>query len=388
MQPYSEKALLEAVQELTAIESTADNPIGLGAAYTYMLEMVRAGQSDITIEEFESNGRPSFLAYRGPKRPDTFHIILNAHVDVVPGKSGQYEPVIKNGALYARGAYDMKAAAIVLAQVFCEYVNKVPYALGLQIVTDEELGGSDGTGYQVEQGVRADFVICGECGRKPGDYHIANETKGVLLADIELLGKTCHGAYPWRGDNAATRCARFVQALHEAYPSPQTEHDGTTVTVTGISSVAAAHNQVPEYGLVKLDCRFTADDPHFRSKEAVVSFIQSLDPSAVITAFHTFSMPMRADPQNPLLQELKAAAEAVEGQAFSFVRRHGGSDGRYYLPVGGQACEFGIAGANQHDADEYITLDGFSRYLATMRAFLQKTIVAEEEFAQSEAYAA
>jgi hypothetical protein len=68
----------------------------------------------------------------------------------------------------------------------------------------------------------------------------------------------------------------------------------------------------------------------------------------------------------------------IEGSAFNFARRNGTSDGRFYGAVGNQACEFGIAGENQHTENECISLQAFHNYLATMRDFLEKTIATEQ----------
>jgi acetylornithine deacetylase/succinyl-diaminopimelate desuccinylase-like protein len=86
---------------------------------------------------------------------------------------------------------------------------------------------------------------------------------------------------------------------------------------------------------------------------------------------------MRTSPTNPLLLDLKAAAEEVEGREFTFVRRNGSSDGRFYAEAGGEACEFGIAGEHQHADGEYITLEALKNYLHTMRAYLHKTAASE-----------
>jgi len=373
MQPSNEEALLEAVKELVAIESTIDNPAGLRRAYEYMREMVLASGKSITIEEFESGGKPSFLAYLGPDRPKQFHIILNGHVDVVPGKPGQYNAVIKDDKLYGRGVYDMKAAAIVLAEVFCEYVDTVPYALGLQIVTDEENAGRDGTLHQITQGTRANFVVCGECGRATNAYEIANEAKGIVIAEISFSGSSAHAAYPWKGDNAVAKAANFIQAVHAEYPIPTEESDRTTMTVTSITANSDAHNKISDAASVGVDARFVAGDPNFAGPADFAAHIQTLDPNAVVTRYFDFSSPLYTNPHDPLLLELKAAAESVEGMPFTLVRRHATSDGRFYGDVGNQACEFGIAGEHQHGDDEYITIEAFRNYLGTMRAFLDRT---------------
>jgi succinyl-diaminopimelate desuccinylase len=373
MQSVHEDALLRAVADLVAIPSTLHDLGELRRALDFIAEMIWEANPDITIERFESNGKPSLLAYRGGQRPDKFHIVLNGHVDVVPGTPEQYSVVVRDDKLYGRGVYDMKAACVVLTSLFCEFVDKVPYTLGLQIVTDEEPGGFDGALHQLEQGVRADFVVCGECGRTPDVFEIANETKGIVFADVTLNGRSSHGAYPWQGDNVVLHASRFIHALHDAYPSPLSVSQDSTITVTSMTSTTGVHNKTPEEALLKLDCRFTPGDPHFTNEKAFRDFIRSIDETAHIKNIHVFSNPMQSDPHNEFLNLLKTSAEEVEGHAFSYARRSAGSDGRHFLPYGGQACEFGIAGRDQHGDGECITIKAFQNYIDTMRLFLEKT---------------
>lgn len=386
MTKHTNNQLLALTKKLMAIESTADNPKGLREAYALMAGMLLDSGKKITIEHFESNGKPSLLAYAGPRRPDNFRIILNGHLDVVPGTPGQYKPVIKNGRLYGRGSYDMKAAAVVLADAFCEYVDKVPYALGLQLVTDEESAGKDGTGHQVGHGVRGDFVICGECGRLPANYEIANGCKGFVIAEVRFTGNSSHGAYLWRGDNAIIRAAEFANKLLERYPIPTEESFTTTVNVTSIGTTNNAHTKVPDNAFVKLDIRFTADDQNFRTPAHFAALVEEIDPNAEVSHITEFCAPVYCDPQNPLLLSLKTSAEKVEGKEFKLVSRHATSDGRFYAARGDQACEFGIAGEHQHADDENITLQAFANYRATMLDFLEKTVKSEKHNTNTKAF--
>jgi len=361
---------IDTIKQLLSIESTAHNPTGLREAYNFMLKFVQASGKDITIEEFHSGGKPSFLAYKGQDRPTQFHLILNGHIDVVPGKPEQYQPFVRDGKLYGRGVYDMKAASVVMAEVFCKYVDTVPFALGLQIVTDEESAGTHGTLYQVQQGVRSDFVICGECGRASNVYEIANSAKGVVMAELGFNGRSAHGAYPWKGNNAAAQAYRFVHALHERYPVPTSPTEDTTATVTSLIADSDAPNKIPDGATVKLDIRYKPGDPHFSNKAAFESLIKSLDPDAHVKGYYDFASPLYTDPNDPQLLQLKAAAETVEGHEFQFVQRNATSDGRYYGNVGNQACEFGIAGEHQHADGEHITLQALEDYQQTLRTFL------------------
>lgn len=101
--------------------STADNT----SVKKRVIESAKTKLSGLTVEEFDKNGSPSLLAYSAPERPDRFRVILNAHLDVVPGAPSQYEPKEKDGKLYGRGASDMKGAAAVELLVFKELAPKL-----------------------------------------------------------------------------------------------------------------------------------------------------------------------------------------------------------------------------------------------------------------------
>ena len=144
------EAFLAAACELLAVRSTADRPGDLRKALGLVVGFVGPG---FTVEKFESGGKPSALIYRGAHRLH-FRIILNAHLDVVPAPAAQFRPRQEGDRLYARGAQDRKVSALVLAQVFRELASTLPYPLGLQLVTDEEVGGRHGTLHQIQQGVK------------------------------------------------------------------------------------------------------------------------------------------------------------------------------------------------------------------------------------------
>src|SRR5437764_454104 len=103
----------------------------------------------------------SALVYPGTERRE-FHVILNSHLDVVPAPPDQFRPRRDGDRLFARGAQDMKVTGLLAVQVFRELAPSLPYPVALQLVTDEEAGGRDGTRYQLEHGVRGRFGIVGE----------------------------------------------------------------------------------------------------------------------------------------------------------------------------------------------------------------------------------
>lgn len=164
-------------KQLISVLSVKEDP----KALSEVLVVADKELKGLKSKKFVSNGVPSVLYYNTPKLPKKFKVILNAHLDVVPGNVSQYKAMIKDDKLYGRGALDMKAPAAVEILVFKELASKVDYSLGLQLVTDEEIGGFNGTKYQIEKGISADFVIAGE----PTDLAVNNKAKGIVWAKIK-----------------------------------------------------------------------------------------------------------------------------------------------------------------------------------------------------------
>lgn len=363
--------IIALTQQLVRIESTKNNPRALHQALNFIIELINQSDKNITIERFEENNKPSLLAYFGAKRPKKFKVILNGHIDVVEGTAKQFKMQQKNGRLYGRGVYDMKAAVIVMTDLFCDLVDKLDQPIGLQIVTDEEAGGFNGTNYQIRQGVRADFVICGECGRADGSFEIASQAKGIVWPTLSFKGVASHSAYPWSGKNALLNAAKFISKINDLYPETNKESFVTTFSPNIIDTTNSTQNTLPDNVSLKFDIRYMPDDPNFKDEKAFRQFIAKIDPDVKITDIK-FWYPLLSNPADPLIQQLRQAATQVEGRKFKLVTRHATSDGRFYTPVGGQACEFGIAGHNQHGKDESISIFALQNFHKTLQIFLNK----------------
>ena len=255
------RGFLAAASELLAIRSTADRPDELRRALDCVLELVGPG---FVVERFESRGKPSALVYpAGPPRPH-FRVVLNAHLDVVPAADDQFRPRRDGSRLYARGAQDMKVAALVLATVFRDVARSRPVPIALQLVTDEEVGGHDGTAYQIARGVTADFVIIGE----QSGLRVVAESKGIAQVRLVADGVSAHAAYPWLGRNALVTLHAAVGAVLARYPAPAAEQWVTTVNLARIETRNRAVNQVPARAEAWLDIRFPPEDTYLNGKTA------------------------------------------------------------------------------------------------------------------------
>ena len=353
------ESLLRRAEELIAVESVAERPSALHEALNRMLVALPPG---VTVERFESGGKPSALVYAGGRRH--FRAILNGHLDVVPGAPGQFRPRRQEDRLYGRGAHDMKVAALVMAGVFAEVADGLPVAL--QLVTDEEVGGRDGTAHQIGQGVSADFVVIGE----QSALRVVTESRGLLQAKVRASGRTAHAAYPWLGENALLALTAGISAVMERYPVPPEEQWTATVNVARIETPNLAYNQVPDSATAWLDVRFPAGDPDLdgRSPAELQRYLGDL--AGLPVTVDALSPPHRVDPARREVGLLQAAARGV-GYSGELLRKHGAGDGRHYAAAGIDAVAFGPAGDGQHSAVEWVDVRSVKPYHDALVAFLR-----------------
>lgn len=366
--------VIEHTKQLMRLPTTADNPTALVAAIDYVAAII-SEIPGVTIEHFERNGRPSILAYRGKKRPKEFDILLNAHLDVVPAKDEQFEPYEENGKLYGRGALDMKGTAMALIKVFCEYVNEAPYELALQIVCDEEIGGYDGVRLQLNEGVRSKFVVIGEYANDRNTIY--NAARGLCWAEIAFKGKSAHGGHLWHGTNAVVKAGDFAGAILKRFPTPDKETWTTTASIASLTTPNDTYNKVPDKAIMKVDFRFTQEDPIFQSRESIETFIASIDPEAELVNLAVFEPAVNVEELNPYVQGLSAAMRKVSKVKPRFLGRPAGSDGRHYALYNTDIIEFGIYGKHSHSDGEYAELDSFENYCDIMAEFLRNPIPAK-----------
>ncbi|TCO55097.1 M20 family metallopeptidase [Actinocrispum wychmicini] len=351
--------LLSQAQELLAIPSTADRPDELHRALEYVLDFVGTGH---TVERFSSNGKPSALVYAGPSRRH-FPLILNAHLDVVPAGDEQFRPRVEGSRLYARGAHDMKVAALVEALVFQEATTPV----ALQLVTDEEVGGRNGTLHQLENGVTADFVVIGE----QSGLRLVNESKGIFTAVLRATGRSGHSAYPWNADSALLKLTTSIQNVIDKYPVPTAEAWRTTVNVARIGTSNTALNQVPADATAWLDIRYPPQDTDFtgHSLEEIAAYLESLCAPDVTVTIERLDPPHHAADDSPQVLALQRAARN-QGFSGDFLRKHGAADGRFYYQRGVDAVIFGIGGDGLHGPAEYVDITTIEPYYRALTEFV------------------
>jgi succinyl-diaminopimelate desuccinylase len=274
-------------------------------------------------------------------------VIFHGHLDVVPGRPDQYRARVEDGRVFGRGAYDMKGALAAMMLATSDLANGLEGAvIELVVVPDEERSepGPNCTEMLVAEGLRADFVICGE----PTDMQIGVQAKGVLMLRAEIEGVAAHGSTPWLGQSAILDGVdRYRQIEDLPFASGSTELFARPSINLGRIQGGDAINKVPDHCRLDIDVRYLpGQDP-----EDVLAQIRGLGEWTVEVLVER--PPAYVDPADPFVQLLLQAVGTYEPTATS-VGRDGASDAVGFLAVGVPAIEFGPRGAGHHGPAEYV----------------------------------
>lgn len=351
------------LMRLLAVESTEHNAAGLREVINIAAEYIE--KHGYTVEHFESSGKPSMLAYWGTVRPKRFRVLFNGHLDVVPAQSAQFKPIIKGDKLFARGSHDMKSGAASMIEVFCDTAKDLPYALGIQLVADEEIGGFDGTGYQRAQKVEADYFIAGES----TDFAVNTDAKGICWVKFHAKGSSAHGAYPWRGVNAIHALTTSIEKVMKQYPVPRHELWRTCVNLARIETDNVTFNKVPDAASAYLDIRYTARDPHFKNQKTASAFLKKCLSKGVHLEYVHWGPAHHTPAQSPLVTDLvKALRKHVHQKPHE--KSHGASDARFYSDVRSHAVCFGPVGGGLHTDLEWVSLKSLIVFKKILHTYL------------------
>lgn len=349
--------IVSLTKQLVSIKSTPENTKALDK----ILETVLSQVKDYTIERFEHKGVKSALVYNTQKRPKKFKIILSGHLDIIPGKEQQYMPYVKGNRLYGVGAMDMKSSIASFIVVFKELAAKVNYPLGLQLVTDEEVGGFNGTKYQIDCGVRTDFAIVGET----TNFTIENEAKGIVWAKISCKGKAAHGAYPWKGENAIWKMHRFLNLLEKRFPLPKQKAWVTTANLARIETSNQTFNKIPDTCTVWLDIRYTPNDAN-----TIIDTLKSLLPKGFALEINVKEPAQFVNENNQYIKLLQNVGARAIKKKVVLAQGQGSSDARHFTRVNCDAIEFGPIGGGMGSDAEWVDIRSLEKYHKALKDFL------------------
>jgi len=301
------------------------------------------------------------------RRGDTGPLLVFAgHTDVVPtgdlGKwtSDPFQPEIRDGMLYGRGAADMKssiAAWLVAVEDFVAAHPDHTGSIGWLITADEEGPAINGTVKVVEhleaRQEKIDYRVVGEPSSttRMGDV-IKNGRRGSLGARLIVKGVQGHVAYPHLADNPIHRVAPALAELAaEVWDQGNEFFPATSFQISNINAGTGATNVIPGDCEVLFNFRFstelTAEDLKVRT-EAILNrhgLRYQLDWTLSGQPFLTA--------RGALVDAAVTAIKEVTGIDTELSTAGGTSDGRFIAPTGAQVVELGPINATIHKIDEH-----------------------------------
>jgi len=361
------------IADLVAINSVNPDLVPGGAGESDIADFIAAWGRDAGLEvhiQQASPKRPNvILIARGRSAVSTRSgggksLMLNAHTDTVgvSDMEAPFQPVVRAGRLYGRGAYDMKSglAACMLALKAAGTMNLRGDVM-LSAVVDEEYGsiGSEALLADWERWP-ADAVLIAE----PTELDISIAHRGFVWVDIETHGVAAHGSRPQLGVDAIAKMGKVLVALeaHDRALRAQPTHE----LLGGGSLHASLIGGGEELSMIPAHCqlqveRRTIPGETQSSVESeindILAEIAAADPDFKAQAKATFARsPYSIDASHPLVQQLSSIAEAKLGGEVKLVGSSWWMDSALFGDAGIPTVVLGPAGAGAHAIEEWVDL--------------------------------
>ncbi len=350
------------------------------------LIMSRLSPLGFNFERVDSGGVMNLWARRGTTAP---LLCFAGHTDVVPPgpserwSSPPFEPTLRDGMLFGRGAADMKTSLAAFVTAIEQFLTANPDhqgSIALLLTSDEEGIATHGTVKVVEalaaRGERIDYCVVGEptSVMQLGDM-IKNGRRGSLSGKLTVKGKQGHVAYPHLALNPIHSLAPALAELtairwddgNEFFPP-------TTWQVSNIHAGTGANNVIPGECVVLFNFRFasvsSAESLQQRTHEVLDRHGLTYE-----LEWHLSGKPFVTG-RGKLVQAVSQAILAETGLDTELSTTGGTSDGRFIADICPEVVEFGPVNASIHQINECVAVEAIeplSRiYHQTMTRLLAK----------------
>ncbi|WP_169140536.1 succinyl-diaminopimelate desuccinylase [Aromatoleum toluolicum] len=338
------------------------------------------------FERIDTGGVCNLWARRGDTSPV---LCLAGHTDVVPTgpleswTSHPFEPTVRDGHLYGRGAADMKTSLAAFVTAIERFVAAHPDhqgSIALLLTSDEEGVASHGTVKVVEalagRGETLDYCIVGEptSVKTLGDM-IKNGRRGSLSGTLRVKGVQGHVAYPQLARNPIHE---FAPALAELAATLWDEGNEffppTTWQVSNIHAGTGANNVIPGACEVLFNFRFASVSTAEELKQRTHAVLDRHGLDYTLD-WHLSGKPFLTS-SGKLVEAIGGAIRETVGVETELSTSGGTSDGRFIADICKEVVEFGPVNATIHKLDERVAIDAIEPlsliYERTLRALLAR----------------
>lgn len=342
-----------------------------------------------TLERIDLGGTSNLWARRGNTAPV---LCFAGHTDVVPTgpldawTSAPFEPTVRDGMLFGRGAADMKTSLAAFVTAIERFVTREPDHAGsiaLLLTSDEEGDAANGTIKVVEalaaRGEHLDYCVVGEPTSVStlGDM-IKNGRRGSLSGTLSVKGLQGHVAYPQLARNPIHECAPALAELTAIrWDEGNAFFPPTTFQVSNIRAGTGANNVIPGECTLSFNFRFasvtTADALKARTEEILAR--HGLDYSV---SWHLSGNPYLTG-RGKLVAALSDAIRAELGVEAELSTTGGTSDGRFIASICAEVVEFGPVNATIHKIDECVSIDAIEPLSNVYEATLARLLGRQQD---------
>ncbi|MCC8617207.1 succinyl-diaminopimelate desuccinylase [Xanthomonas vesicatoria] len=315
-------------------------------------------------------------------------LVLLGHTDVVPPgpreawTSDPFDPQIRDGVLYGRGAADMKgsvAAFVIAAEQFVAAHPAHAGTLAVLLTSDEEGDAIDGVRRVAdvfrERGQTIDWCITGEPSstERLGDL-LRVGRRGSLSGNLIVNGVQGHVAYPHKARNPIHLAApALAELIARRWDDGFESFPPTSLQISNIHGGTGANNVIPGELQVAFNLRYTPhwDAPRLEAEITAVLDRHALDYSV---RWHRSGEPFYT-PEG----RLRSVAREVLGQFAGAPPEEstggGTSDARFIAPLGAQCIEVGPVNASIHQVDEHVRVADLEALPSLYRTLVERLLI-------------
>lgn len=366
---------LALTQELISLSSVTPEDKGCQARLAELLAPL-----GFTCETIQSGEVTNLWARKGSAQP---LLVFAGHTDVVPTgplekwQSHPFQPTIKDGRLYGRGASDMKTSIAAMVVACEEFIAANPGhkgSIGFLITSDEEGPATDGTVVVCNElkarGEQLDYCIVGEptSAKTLGDM-IKNGRRGTMSGKLTVKGIQGHIAYPQLARNPIHQAApALAELVAEQWDAGNEYYLPTSWQVSNIHGGTGASNVIPGDVVIDFNFRFSTASTVEGLQQRVHAILDKHGLEYDLK-WTVGGLPFLT-PRGDLSSALASAIRDETGLETELSTTGGTSDGRFIAQICPQVIEFGPPNDSIHKIDEHIEV----RYIDPLKNIYRKTL--------------